>query len=136
MELIISRAYLPEETQGDIFILDKGRILFSGTTLELPQKGNQHNISCCLPGKYKVKKIKNEKGKTVFLLYDVPGRSGIEIHPGNFAAGKKIDTKGCILPGLGFTDINIDGYLDVTDTTKAMDILITLLPEEFMIYIL
>jgi hypothetical protein len=136
MDLIISRDYRPEETRGTIFVMEKGRILFNCLSLELPEKGNQQNVSCCLPGKYPAKKVKNEKGKIVFLLFNVPGRTGIEMHPGNFAAGLKVDTKGCILPGIRYTDINGDGYIDITDTTIAMDILISLLPEEFTIYIL
>jgi hypothetical protein len=136
MDLIISRDYQPNETQGGIFVLEKGRILFNCLSLELPEKGNQQNVSCILPGSYPTKKVKDRTGKTVFLLSDVPGRTGVEMHIGNFAAGLKVDTQGCILPGIRYTDINSDGNIDITDSTKAMNILISLLPDEFTTTIL
>lgn len=51
----------------------------------------------CIPeGTYKLKKYFSTKFcENVLLLEDVPGRSYIEIHVGNFVQ----DTRGCILPG-------------------------------------
>lgn len=51
----------------------------------------------CIPeGTYKLKKyFSNKFCENVLLLEDVPERSYIEIHVGNFAK----DTRGCILPG-------------------------------------
>lgn len=52
----------------------------------------------CIPkGRYKVTIYKSPKFKSdVLLLHDVPGRSAIEIHKGNYPK----DTRGCILVGL------------------------------------
>ena len=58
------------------------------------------------------------------------------IHVGNFAAGVKVDLKGCISPGLHFKDINNDTFIDITDSRKAMDILLTLLPDTFQLIII
>lgn len=71
-------------------------------------------------GRYRVIVNRSERfsrsaGREVLLplLLDVPGFSGVRIHPGNTAA----DTEGCILPGRGFlTD-------RVTDSRAAFDAL-------------
>jgi hypothetical protein len=49
-----------------------------------------------------------------YRIQDVPNRSGILFHSGNYAAGKKIDIEGCILLGVGFLDLNNDKILDIT----------------------
>jgi hypothetical protein len=72
----------------------------------------------------------------VFWIKDVPGRDGILLHIGNFAAGKKLDTEGCILPGMYFSDINDDGNIDVTGSTTAMNKLLKYLPNEFDLIII
>jgi hypothetical protein len=57
-------------------------------------------------GTYSLKRHYSTKFKrTVFLLKDVPGRSSIEIHPGNF----KADSQGCILVGISHTDRSVVG---------------------------
>ena len=88
--------------------------------------------------KYKSKYRLGQKPKIPadFRLYDVPGRDGILIHIGNYAAGKKVDTKGCILPGTYFTDINQDGYTDVAGAGDAMKKLLVVLPFEFELTIM
>lgn len=54
-------------------------------------------------GCYRVTLVTSPKFKrTVPLLHDVPGRTAIEIHPGNTHA----DTKGCILPGMEYLGID------------------------------
>lgn len=42
---------------------------------------------------------------SVILVHKVPGRSHIEIHPGNF----KDDSKGCIVIGISHTDTSVVG---------------------------
>ena len=117
-------------------VLDGEKPLYQCKCIELPYNGNQVNTSCIPEGEYMAMKVKRPNGDFAFLILDVPGRSNILIHKGNYAAGSHIDTLGCILPGKYFVDINDDGYIDVADSTSAMNDLLDLLPEKFKIHIL
>lgn len=66
-----------------------------------------------------------------FWVKNVPGRTGILFHPGNYTR----QIKGCILPGEDLIDLNKDGVIDVTNTTKTLKILTALLPEKFRLTI-
>ena len=70
--------------------------------LEDSWKNNQRNISCIPVGFYVVHPHGWEndtpfKYKKTWQLRNVPGRSGILIHAGNFIK----DTQGCLLVGMG-----------------------------------
>lgn len=136
MKTVISRTYTPNETLGALFVLEGSKKLFEGVSIELPNKGNQHNISCIPEGVYDMIKIVSPTKGKCFLLLNVPNRSNVEMHIGNYATGKKVDTKGCILPGLRFDDINKDGNLDVVYSTQALETLLNLLPEKSKLYII
>lgn len=76
-------------------------------TLELPWKNNQHGISCIPVGVYKCVPYSSATHPNVWHVIDVPGRTSILIHSGNFASNVKLlgsthesDTEGCILVGL------------------------------------
>lgn len=81
----------------------RGVILAGGVplchTLELPWIDNRKNWSCIPPGVYRLTKASSPRFAKCFYVHDVPGRSGILIHPGNTVA----DIQGCILPGLDAT---------------------------------
>jgi hypothetical protein len=136
MKVQIKRMYGELETLGDLQVLVENFIKFECKTIELPDKDNQHNISCIPEGDYTVTKIVSPSKGKCFLLHDVPNRSAVEIHIGNYAAGKKVDTEGCILPGLYFADRNNDGIIDVADSTKAMIKLLEILPDKFELSII
>lgn len=136
IKVIISRSYNNYCTCGSLFVLTGDLLKYRCKTVELPDKGNQRKVSCIPEGTYNVIKINHEKFGNCFRVLDVPGRSGILIHRGNYAAGKIIDTEGCIMPGMYFTDINNDGFLDVADSTGAMNKLMEVLPDKFPLYIL
>jgi len=72
-------------------------------TLELPWKNNQRNISCIPSGTYNVKIRLSSKYGQVYWVSDVPDRSFILIHSGNWAGdtskGYKTHVNGCILLG-------------------------------------
>ena len=123
------------ETKGLFLVYDEDSLIYHCVCLELPDLGNQHFTSCIKEGTYLCKQEYSDKFKYHYRLYDVPGRSGVLMHIGNYAAGKKIDTEGCILPGLYFADINADGNTDVAESTKAMIKLLSILPKEFMLKI-
>ena len=74
-------------------ILTKDNNIFF--TLELPFKDNQKNISCIKSGIYNIIKWKSPKHGDCLKICDVPNRTNILIHAGNYLK----DTKGCILIG-------------------------------------
>lgn len=131
IKAIISRTYRNDETMGMFQVVDGMKLLYRCKCLELADNGNQHDISCVPEGVYDVVKEKNEKGD-VFRVLNVPDRSGILIHKGNF----KRDTKGCIIPGTFFCDLDLDQIPDVGESTKAMDMLNEVLPSKFKLYII
>lgn len=86
---------------------------FTCRTLERPWKNNIKNISCIPKGTYLCKHTFSPKFlKYTYELKNVPNRSGIRIHSGNFF----FDIEGCILLGDGYRDINNDGKLDVVNS--------------------
>jgi hypothetical protein len=136
MKCIISRSYNKSETLGAFMIMEGERPVYSCKCIELPDNGNQVNTSCIPEGTYNVEKITHQTKGRCFRVLDVPGRTGILIHRGNYATGSHVDTLGCILPGQYFVDLNSDGTLDVAESTKAMEKLLEILPEKFKLYIL
>lgn len=136
MKLVQSRKYSTRETTGCYMVLDEDNLILSVKTIELPYLENQKRKSCIPPGEYDCERIHHLQFGVCFWIKDVPNRDGILIHIGNYVNGKKIDTTGCILPGLAFTDINKDGFIDVADSTKAMDMLRAILPTTFKLLIL
>lgn len=147
MFVTISRSYGKKQTTGSLSVFDEDTMVFQCKSLELPYLENHQNISCIPPGTYDCERIIHRKHGVCWLVKDVPGRSGILFHAGNFAAERillerailrnvrKVDTLGCIMPGLRFFDLNDDGNLDVIDSTKAMDVLRVLLPQKFQLII-
>lgn len=72
-------------------------------TGELPWRDNAPNVSCIPPGTYRVEWRRSSRFGECYHLRDVPGRSAILIHKGNYcgdkAAGFRSDVEGCILIG-------------------------------------
>lgn len=72
-------------------------------TLELPWRENKRSISCIPSGKYNVVIRKSPKYGSVYWVQDVPNRTWILIHSGNWAGdtekGFKSHVNGCILLG-------------------------------------
>lgn len=132
MKTILSRTYNRNETLGTLMVMDGEHPLFKCKTIELPDLGNQPNCSCIPEGVYDVVKHVSPRHGKCFAVLNVPGRTDILIHKGNYTT----DTLGCILPGAGFCDLNNDGNIDVFDSTKTMDQLLGLLPDKFKLYIL
>jgi hypothetical protein len=108
-----------------------GVLLFNGTpelaTHELPWKGNQKQISCIPEGIYFCKRVNNRRTlgglfiPTTFLVDEVPDRSGILFHVGNWNK----DTNGCILPGVSWSFGNNEAM--VSDSSRGFSKFLRLL---------
>lgn len=126
--------YEERQTLGELYVLNpiSREIIFQCKTLELPWKDNQRRISCIPEGNYQAIKHRSPKFGDTFWIQNVPNRSEILIHAGNYYR----DTLGCILPGEEFKDVNKDGIRDVTNSKKTMQKLLELLPERVNIAII
>ncbi len=120
-----------KQSLGNLTIQSNGNEVFTCHTLELGWKENQQNISCIPEGTYKVKKRSSEKYKDHFHILNVPNRSMILIHVGNYYT----NTHGCILPGEKLIDLNHDGLKDVTSSKSTIAQMNKVLPAEFEITI-
>lgn len=120
------------QSLGILTIFDKHNFPFwECRTLELPDKDNQNRISCIPEGEYKViKRTSPGRGKHFHIL-KVPNRTYILIHSANYVE----QLLGCVAVGLSHTDINGDGWRDVTHSKKTMKDLIKILPENFKLKI-
>jgi len=105
--------------------------VFQCYTLELPWKNNEKRVSCIPKNTYNVEKRYSTKYKNHFHVLDVPNRSYILIHNGNY----NYHTLGCILVGKTLTDINGDGLRDVTSSKSTMNYLNKILPPYFKLTI-
>ena len=100
----IGNAYLIREemsshgTFGRFVYSDSGDSCYCG---ELPWKDNQNDISCIPAGIYRCTRRSANK----WMVHDVPGRTAIQMHIGNWCGdvklGYKSDVEGCILLGTG-----------------------------------
>ena len=102
--------------------------IFSGEGLhfhsaELPWRDNASRVSCIPAGRYICRPYSSPKFPDVYEVTDVPGRSAILIHSGNFAGdttkGLRSDVLGCILLGLGRDWLY--GQKAVTSSRAALD---------------
>lgn len=161
---VIARRYEASQTLGSFIVFDQDQVALSVKSLELPWLDNERSISCIPAGTYDCERIQHPKYGHCWLVKNVPSRTGILIHTGNYASERdlkrilwlirifrkffkivprdqlinprKVDTEGCILPGLRFVDLNGDGTLDIADSTKAMEMLRAVLPDSFKLIIL
>ncbi len=126
----IKRDYRKDGTYGVFFFDDKdksGKVV-SLASLELPWLDNQRMISCIPEGTYQVKKTWSPAfKKNMWLVQDVPNRSGIRIHSANFVS----QLLGCVSLGLSIEDINGDGVFDITSSRLATSIAEQHLGDEF-----
>lgn len=123
----IHRTHLHDRTLGTGTVMDNfGIRQFQFVTLELPNLGNQRRISCIPEGVYKYIKHESPTFGSTLWVQDVPERSEILVHHGNFTK----DTLGCILCGRSFYDIDGDSTTDVTNSRKTLERLLELVPDE------
>lgn len=119
-----------KETLGHLFLFSDLDLIFKCVVLEPPWKGNATGISCIPKGEYTVRPrsgSESPKFKYDHLFIGGTGdRECILIHRGNF----NTNTRGCLLVGRGFSDINHDGNPDVFDSTATLDLLAQFIREE------
>ena len=116
------------QTLGIMYVLNElNEIQFMCRTLELPWKNNKKRVSCIPEGVYDVVLHHSPKFGKCFWVKNVPERSEILIHPGNYH--KQI--LGCILVGDDFKDINKDFRLDVVNSKKTLATLLKMMPSKF-----
>ncbi len=122
-----------KQTLGILFVVDElNRGIYNCFALELPDFGNKNNVSNIPVGTYKVVKRTSVKYGNHFHILDVPNRSFILIHSGNYFT----QTEGCVLVGKELSDINKDGLQDVTNSANTLQSLNRLLPDKFELEIL
>jgi hypothetical protein len=120
------------QTLGRFYAFDGVYQVFGCVTLELPDRENQTGISRIPAGKYTCKRRYSEKYGNHYIVTNVEDRSYILMHFGNYYT----NTRGCILMGNDFTDINKDGHIDVTSSKNTMKTLVNVMPEEFELTII
>ena len=91
-------------------------------TLELPWRGNQKQISCIPPGEYQVDiRLSNKYGR-IYWVRNIPNRTYVLIHSGNYAGDKskgfKSHVMGCIL--LGKKQGHLGGQVAILNSRVAV----------------
>ena len=110
---------------------ERGNVVFTFCTLELPYRNNQRQISSIDLGKYIVRKRFSEKYGNHFELISVKNRDKILIHVANFVR----ELKGCIAVGSAHKDIDNDGAKDLINSKKTLNKLNAIMPYEFELII-
>jgi len=133
MKVEIERiTFRDKQTEGILTVYDVcNEVVFKCYTLELEEDCNAQRDDCIPRNKYNVEKRYSTKYKNHFHVLDVPNRSYILIHSGNYNK----HTLGCILVGKTLTDINGDGYRDTTSSKVTMNKLNDVLPDYFKLTI-
>ena len=125
--LRVFRQYFPEQTPSDVILMDDDKnILFHFTGIELAWKDNKRRESCIPEGIYLAKKHTSPKFGKCLWIQDVPNRSEILVHPANYSR----QLLGCMALGMNFADIDGDGLVDVTESRKAVNKLLSLMGED------
>jgi len=117
----IERHYFPDCTIGRLWCGD-----FQCFTLELPLLNNETNVSCIYPaGGYVGRKHYSVKNGDVIAIDNVMGRTGIQVHSGNYTS----QIQGCILVGDSIKFLNDDKIPDVTNSRKTLSKLLSLIED-------
>lgn len=125
------------QTLSSVAVIKNHRIVYSCFFIERPWKNNQRNISCIPLGEYDViKQTAKDSGKFKyphFKVLNVKDRTYIKWH----VANHYYDLHGCMGPGkYAKHDIDKDGQIDVTDSTRTLKALVRYLPSRFKLTII
>jgi len=119
--ILIERMYRKNCTLG-ILTLNN----FQCFTLELPDLNNERNVSCIPEGEYNYFFRESNKNGQVLQLENVPNRTFIQIHKGNFTR----QIQGCILVGDGIKFLDDDNTPDITNSATTLNKLLFLSGEK------
>jgi len=140
MRATLCREYYKAQTHGTLTIYDEdtGKQVFKCRTLELPNLNNESNVSCIPEGHYDVSPVYSQTFGNIYGVEEVPGRSLIRIHQGNYAGSINpktghSDIRGCILVGKAFVDISGDGIADITSSKSTLKELMKIAPDGFVL---
>ena len=119
-----------EGTPGKLTVANNA---FTCHTLELEWLNNQHDVSCIPAGTYRCEvSYSNHMNKDLYHVLNVPDRTTVMIHNGNYAGqenkGLKSDVLGCIL--LGDSEGKINGQEVVLDSVVALTAFMKLMKNE------
>ena len=97
LELDLRRIWLTKEsTIGQLYINGEFECYICEDRYRPPPEPKVPSLTCIPCGRYEIIVNRSPRfNRDLPLLLNVPGFSGIRIHPGNTAA----DTEGCLLPG-------------------------------------
>jgi hypothetical protein len=112
-------------TLGYLMILEDHMEVCRLAILELPDRDNRRNISRIPSGIYKITPDHLDRLGYCVRVHAVPGRSEILIHSGNYPR----HSRGCLLAGIRFVDLDDDGLFDASQSMAAMNKLQNLVPE-------
>ena len=117
--MVLLERFSPEvnQTIGNLYLLnDRGGMIDSWFSLELPWLNNQKYISCIPIGDYTAYKHVSPKFGPCLWIKEVNGRSEVLIHPANYHT----QLLGCIAIGKDLKHINTGKDIDVAQSRKAM----------------
>ena len=97
-------------------------------TLEPAWKNNEKDVSCIPKGEYVTEVVESPKFGIVYEIKQVPNRSHILIHVGNYES----DTSGCVLVGDSFS---FNGSPALLNSRKKLNEIMNFLPEKFLLEI-
>lgn len=132
--ILVRRENDDKQTLGHFTLFEECKVdvLMSCYMLELDDDSNRVRESRIPCGTYTVERRTSPKYGKHYHIKDVKNRSLILIHVGNYHT----DILGCLLPGRDVTDINGDGYRDVTSSRNTMKQLNALAGDEFKLEII
>ena len=106
------------QTIGNCTVFDENeKPIFSSISLERGWRNNEKNVSCVPKGTYKVVLEYSPRFNTdLWELKGVVDRSECKFHSANYWH----QLNGCVALGLKLTDINNDGYVDITNSRDTM----------------
>ena len=129
--LLLRQAESNEGTFGTLRVYEDGALLYTCFTGELPNRDNQPRISCIPLGIYSCRHWCSQKFPNHFEVMNVPERTAIIIHEGNFCGdqslGYKSNAAGCILVGRALG--TIQGQQAVLNSKLALNDLRNILGE-------